>query len=98
MNETKRRLSLIRRGVVVNDLPSLFEAPEDQRVKPARFLAVGHCQFPSPAHDRRVCAERLDVQVGEDQLAHLSPFGLVSLAGTFDGRVPARKLAASGEE
>src|SRR5262249_11830511 len=44
-------LVLVRRSVIVDDLPPLPESVEDERIKPAKFLAVGHRQFPTPAHD-----------------------------------------------
>src|SRR5262245_7348525 len=73
---------LVRRSVIVDDLPSLFEPAEDESVKPAGFLAVGHRQFPSPAHDRRVRSQLLNVEIGEGQFAHLPAFGLIGFAIT----------------
>src|SRR5205823_13073151 len=78
-------------GVVVDDAPAFGQLLQDQREQPAGVLAL-QGQLPAAADQGVIAAERLDLEVAECELAHLTAFALVALAVAVERGLPAAHL------
>ncbi len=89
---------LFRARVIVNNPPSLRKFAEDQREHSRRLLVIRHHQMEPAAHERRIRAERLYLQIAERQRSHRIPIRLIPLPIPIQRRLPSFRLRRAGKE